>query len=98
MTTEISLAKSFQANQKDHVLWFQKMFSLVNALKEPMTSNSLVKMKQADLNKILIQNPMHVQVNQTDVMSFPMIHMAIGLKYAEAVLEGTAWIPEPRQE
>jgi len=41
---------------------------------------------------------MGVQVKPKDAMEFPMIHMSIGLRYAEAVLEGRAWIPEPLEE
>jgi hypothetical protein len=95
MTTEISLAKNFQPNQKDHVQWFQSLFQLVKTLNGPMTSNTLKAFKENDLNTILSQNPMGVKIKSKDAMDFPMIHMSLGLRYAEAVLEGRAWIPEP---
>lgn len=98
MTTELTLAKKFQPNQKDHVLWFQNLFQLTKTMNGPMTSNTLNQFKGMNLNTILQNNPMGVQIKSKDAMDFPMIHMSIGLRYAEAVLEGRAWIPEPPAE
>ena len=98
MSTEGLLAKSFQANQKDHVLWFKSLFQLTKLLTEPMTSNTQTMLKETDLNKILQQNPMGIKVKKNDNLNFPMIHMAVALRYAEAVLEGQAWIPESQKE
>ena len=101
MTTEISLAKTFQPNQKDHVQWLQKMFEATKKLNEQMTSNSQAEMRKKggiDLVKILKQNPMNVPIKDVDSLNFPMIHMSIGMRYSEAVLKGQAWIPELRSE
>ena len=95
---EVLLAKNFQANQKDHVLWFQKMFQVMKVLQDPMNSNSQINLKKFNPDKILKENPMKIKVDKVESINFPMIHMAIGLRYAEAVLQGRAWIPEPQQD
>ena len=97
MTTEISLAKKFLPNQKDHVQWFQEMNRVAKSMNEQMTSNTQVELRKKggmDLVTILKQNPMKVKIQSNDSLEFPMIYMSIGMRYAEAVLEGRAWIPE----
>ena len=98
MSTEALLAKSFNAEQKDHVLWFRDMFQLTKIMREPMTSNTQTTLQEMDLNKILQQNPMKIKLRKNDNLNFPMIHMSVALRYAEAVLEGRVWIPEPPKE
>ena len=96
MTTEISLAKSFQPNHKDHVLWLQDLFNATRKMNEQMTSKSQVEMRKAggmDLTTVLKSNPMNVKIKDVDSLNFPMIHMSIGMRYSEAVLKGQAWIP-----
>ena len=51
-------------------------------------------MKDVNPEKLLTDNPMgHKFQKKVAALEFPMIHMAISLKYSEAVLNGTAWIP-----
>jgi hypothetical protein len=72
----------FDAKDKKHIEWFQKMLNI-----------KLDPNKMIDLQKEVNSNPMKIKVTATEVLDWPHINFVLCAKYAKAVLCGEAIVP-----
>jgi hypothetical protein len=86
MDTASAITKKFHPNQPDHVQWMKKL----SAAKTSMMNSSIQDQKKHGLKDLMEKNPLGVKINP---LEFPIVHMALGFKYCEAVLAGEAYIP-----
>ena len=80
---------AFDPRNQDHALWLKNIQAEARAL-DPN--------KPSQIHQLIQNNPMNVKVRHQEMMEFPHIQMIVGNKYAEAVLNGKAWIPKTLQE
>lgn len=79
------LIKYFDPQDKKHVYWLKRIYTMAKA-------NNMAKMID-----IMADNPMNVKVDKKDkefALGCIELHFGLGMKYAEHVLDGTAWTPE----
>jgi hypothetical protein len=80
----MSFASKFDPTNKDHVLWLQKVD---DAMVEIMTNN-----KKMDMVQVVNDNPFKAKIKNP--LEWADAHFQLALKYSQAVLRGTAFIPE----
>lgn len=78
MTTIVS---QFNPAQEKHVMWLKSLFNLLKG-----------KMDKNKISSILSTNPMTNKWEGSE-LDLPEVHMILSTKYAQAVFEGTAYIP-----
>lgn len=76
---------AFDPANKSHVLWFKRMIQIAHDMSDPT--------KQVNLVAEIQMNPMKVAFENSDAMDWVHIHFVLGMKYAKAVLDHTAFIP-----
>ncbi len=84
MTTIVS---QFNPAQKEHVLWLKSLFTLLKEF------NPQKKMEKNKVLSVLNTNPMTNKWEGSE-LDLPEVHMILSSKYAQAVLEGNAYIPQ----
>ena len=75
----------FQTQNPQHVEWLKELFSSMR--------KSTMNAKENSLYETMNANPFGVAFNQKEFLNLPEIHFGLAMKYAEAVLNGTAYIP-----
>ena len=78
-----AFVKNFDANRPDHVMWLKDLYGLAKS-NSPQIINKFVN------------NPLGVHADPKDkefMLGWIEIHFGLGMKYAQAVLENNAWIP-----
>ena len=80
-------AEKFNPAAQDHVLWLLKVHQCLEKM-------DTVKL---DVPSLINNNPMKVTFRQKDMIDWVHVHFTLNFKYAKAVLNGTAFIPEKPQ-
>lgn len=80
----MSFISKFDPTNETHVLWLQK----VDDAMENIVSNT----KKIDVVQIVNDNPCGGKIKNP--LDFAEIHFQLALKYSQAVLRGSAFIPE----
>ena len=80
----MSFAKEFDAANKEHVLWLQKIDEVMLHVSDPMKGSK-------DMFKTVNENPMGIKMNNP--MDWAQSHFQLCMKYSQAVLRGVAYIP-----
>jgi hypothetical protein len=70
---------AFDSSNKDHVVWFQKLY-------EASTNE-----KPVDV--ILKENPFKINVSKNEMLEWVHIQFVLAMKYTGSVLTGGAWVP-----
>lgn len=83
MSITSKFANQFDPTNSSHVLWLSKMFDFT----EKLATNRL------DIDSVLNKNPMGIVVKKEEMIDWVQIHFTVAMKYAQAVLKGTAFIP-----
>ena len=79
--------EKFNPAVQDHVLWLQKVHRYLENM-------DTVK---SDVPTLINSNPMKVKFSQKNMLEWVHVHFTLNFKYAKAVLNGTAFIPEKPQ-
>ncbi len=80
----MSFVKEFDPKKEDHVLWLQKIDTImVNAIDHTKGSS--------DMMKVVNENPMGITMKNP--MDWAQSHFQLCMKYSQAVLRGVAHIP-----
>jgi len=75
--------KCFKPERPDHVMWLKQIYDLAKANSPTILSK-------------FVDNPLGVRADPKDkefALGWIEIHFGLGMKYAQAVLEHKAWIP-----
>lgn len=85
MTAREAVEK-FQTQNPEHIQWLKNLFA---------TTKTLTQQKKNDdsLYALMDNNPFGIKFKKTDYLSIPEIHFGMAMKYAESVLDGTAYTP-----
>lgn len=86
MTTTATFLTAFKPDKREHVEWFSDMIKMAENMSIAENGFSMV----AEVNK----NPMGVKLEDKDALEWCHIHFCIGMKYAKAVVQKTAYIPQ----
>jgi|TARA_B110000261_G_scaffold91073_1_gene103702 hypothetical protein len=78
-----SIVTEFDSSKEEHVLWLQKVDTAMVGITEQ---------KKIHLDKIVNDNP--IVTSKVDMLEWAFTHFQIALKYSQAVLRGTAFIPK----
>ena len=84
MTTPTDrFAKAFNPQSIPHVKWLSKFFEYAENLDKSTT----------DIGTFINTNPMGVVLKKEEMLDWVHIHFILGMKYAQNVLKGTAYVP-----
>ena len=83
MSVTSKFAKEFDPTKSEHVRWLVKFFDF---------SENLAT-KRLDIESVLGTNPMKIHVKKEEMIDWVQIHFMVSMKYANAVLKGSAFIP-----
>ena len=83
--------KEFDSQNKDHVIWLRDFTDCIQRLGGDQTEGIAAGLT---MRRLLSGNPMKVNVTPE---AFIDMHVGMSVKYAGNVLEGTAWIPPPKE-
>ena len=75
-------SKAFDVTSQDHVLWLKAIHLATKNGQAPDT--------------LMNSNPFGVTVAKKEMLEWVDVMFSLAMKYAMAVLEGTAWIPPKR--
>tara|TARA_R110001599_G_scaffold59683_3_gene165973 strand:+ start:177 stop:428 length:252 start_codon:yes stop_codon:yes gene_type:complete len=78
-----SIVTKVDPSKEEHVLWLQKVDTAMVGITEQ---------KKIHLDKIVNDNP--IITNKVDMVEWAFTHFQIAMKYTQAVLRGTAFIPK----
>jgi hypothetical protein len=78
-----SIVTKFDPSKEVHVLWLQKVDT---------TMVGITEQKKLHLDKIVNDNP--IVTSKVDMVEWAFTHFQIAMKYSQAVLRGTAFIPK----
>lgn len=78
-----SIVTKFDPSKEAHVLWLQKVDTAMVGITEQ---------KKIHLDKIVNDNP--IVTSKVDMVEWAFTHFQIAMKYSQAVLRGTAFIPK----
>ncbi len=85
MSTTVTdrFAKAFEPKNASHVKWLSDFFKY---------AENLDKSSQ-DISTFINTNPMKVHLKREEMLDWVHIHFILGMKYAQNVLKGQAYIP-----
>ena len=86
MTTTAKFLEAFKPDQKEHVEWFKDMVHMAENMGNIETHISMVD----SVNK----NPLGVKLPPEQALDWVHIHFCIGMKYAKAVVNKRAYVPQ----
>lgn len=86
MSISSTFLKAFEPSNKDHVLWFKRMITVASYFNGTETKIDLVGEIQ--------MNPMKVEFKHSDALEWVHVHFCLAMKYCQAVLDHTAFIPD----
>lgn len=75
--------KAFDPSNEKHVLWLKNVGNVIKNINPGE--------KRIDLEKLVNDNPFHEKLD--NFMDWAYAHFSIAMKYTDAVLNGTAFIP-----
>ena len=78
-----SIVTKFDPSKEEHILWLQKVDTAMVGITEQ---------KKIHLDKIVNDNP--IVTSKVDMVEWAFTHFQIAMKYTQAVLRGTAFIPK----
>lgn len=78
----MSFTGLFDPADENHVLWLQEVDDAMN---------QTTKGKKLDVKKVINTNPMKTE--EKNMMEWPYTHFQLCMKYSQAVLRGTAFVP-----
>jgi len=78
----MSFTGLFDPEDENHVLWLQEVDDAMN---------QTTKGKKLDVKKVINTNPMKTE--EKNMMEWPYTHFQLCMKYSQAVLRGTAFVP-----
>jgi|TARA_R110001592_G_scaffold340553_1_gene628765 hypothetical protein len=78
-----SIVTKFDPSKEVHVLWLQKVDTAMIGVTDQ---------KKVDLAAIVNDNP--IVASKVDMVEWAFTHFQIAMKYSQAVLRGTAFIPK----
>lgn len=85
MTTPTDrFAKAFNPQNMTHVMWLSKFFEYAEKLDDRST---------VDIGTFINTNPMGLTLKKEEMLDWVHIHFILGMKYAQNVLKGTAFVP-----
>ena len=76
--------KAFDCKDETHVMWLQKVGHVM-----AQTTNG----KRVDIIGIVNENPLKGKPEMKNVMDWAYVHFQLTMKYANAVLNGQAFVP-----
>jgi hypothetical protein len=80
----MSFVSKFDPTSESHVLWLQKVDDVMNDI---MTNK-----KKMDIVQVVNDNPCKAKIKNP--LDWADVHFQLALKYSQAVLRGSAFIPE----
>lgn len=80
----MSFVSKFDPTKESHVLWLQKVDDAMNDI---MTNK-----KKMDIVQLVNDNPCKSKIKSP--LDWADVHFQLALKYSQAVLRGSAFIPE----
>jgi hypothetical protein len=82
-----SFNDAFDPMDSRHCVWFKMLADLMAQPGEDMKDHG------AKVLRVMTSNPMEVKFDTKNLLDVVFIQFALGLKYSQAVLGGTAWSP-----
>lgn len=76
-------AQAFQPKNASHVKWLSDFFKYAENLEKSTT----------DISTFINTNPMGVHLKREEMLDWVHIHFILGMKYAQNVLKGEAYVP-----
>tara|TARA_R110002074_G_scaffold400594_1_gene596417 strand:- start:603 stop:878 length:276 start_codon:yes stop_codon:yes gene_type:complete len=83
--------KEFKPDNEEHVIWLRDFTDCIQNLGGDQTEGISSGLR---IKRLLGSNPMKVMVKPE---AFIDMHAGISIKYAGCVLDGSAWIPPPKE-
>jgi hypothetical protein len=83
MSVTDQFAKAFEPKNASHVKWLADFFKY---------AENLEKTTQ-DISTFINGNPMGIHLKREEMLDWVHIHFILGMKYAQHVLKGDAFIP-----
>ena len=83
MTVTEKFRDAFDTQNPEHVKWLGKFFDY---------SKNIAK-ERTPIDDFINTNPMGVRLEKNELMDWIHIHFILGMKYAQDVIKGRAWVP-----
>ena len=80
----MSFVSKFNPKNETHVLWLQKV--------DDAMKNIVSNTEKIDIVQIVNDNPFKAEIKTP--LDFAEVHFQLAMKYSQAVLRGSAFIPE----
>jgi hypothetical protein len=77
--------KKFDTTSESHVMWLKRMMDVAENMRVDTSINLLNEINN---------NPMKINLQSSDALSWPQIHFSLCGLYTKSVLKGGAWIPK----
>lgn len=83
MTLSSRFVDSFDPSKATHVIWLSKFFDFAENLAS----------QRGNIDSFINTNPMGIVVKHDEMLEWVHIHFVLAMKYSQAVLKGSAFIP-----
>jgi len=83
MSVSSRFIQAFDAGNQEHVKWFKRMIAVARNLETKIDLVSEIQM-----------NPMKVEFKHSEALEWVHVHFCLAMKYCQAVLDHTAFIPD----
>ncbi len=88
MSITSKFVEKFDPSNAAHVLWLSKFFDFAETLAT----------KRNNIDDFINTNPMGIVVKQEEMLEWVQIHFTVAMKYSQAVLKGSAFVPKQQRQ